>query len=178
MQLFRYSEAIGLPVICADSGKRAGMVKDVFFNPQERLVAAFLMERKGVEVSHRQILFGDVLGIGRDALIIDKKDLIAEISREDRIDGLNGEKHLLGLHVFEKSGSDVGVVKDVIFDIGTGRIESVEVSDGIIQDLVQGRQILPLFGKVEFGAESIIVEKEAVDEMVNNGGGIKNRLLS
>ena len=70
------------------------------------------------------------------------------------------------------------MITDITFDSSTGRLESLEVSDGLLQDLVKGRQMLPLFGKVEFGEENVLVEKEAVEEMVNSGGGIKNRLLS
>jgi uncharacterized protein YrrD len=65
----------------------------------------------------------------------------------------------------------------VIFDIQSGKIEAFEISDGILQDIIQGRRLLPLFGRVELGEEVAVVEKEAVDEMIDSGGGIKNKLL-
>ena len=53
----------------------------------------------------------------------------------------------------------------------------MEVSDGLLQDIITGRNILPLFGKVEFGEENILVDKEAVEEMLSNGGGLKKKLF-
>lgn len=178
MQLLKYSEAIGLPAVCADNGKKAGTVKDLLFDIPQKRVLAFLMERKGVEIGRKQILFENVRSLGSDALIIDTEKAVVEYSSKSK--NFCGEDNcgLIGLHVFEKSGTEIGVVADLAFDASTGRIESVEVSDGLLQDLVGGRQRLPLFGRVEFGDGNMLVDREAVEEMVNNGGGIKNRLLS
>lgn len=178
MQLLRFTEAVGLPVVCAKNGKKAGMVKEIIINPSEREVTAFLLERKGLELGKKQVLFKNVLGIGRDALVIDNTDAVTDVTGSGQNADSKAKDSIMGLHVFEKSGTEIGVVADVIFDIGTGRIEGVEISDGLLQDLVQGRQVLPLFGKVEFGEDNLMVEKEAVEEMANNGKGIKNKLLS
>ena len=172
MQLFKYSETVGLPVVCAENGKKAGVIKDIIFNPSDRVVKSFLLDRKGIEIGKKQVSFKNVLGLGRDALVISDESSLEEYTRKDK----SGD--IIGLRVFERSGNEVGTVADVDFDIGTGRVESIELSDGLFQDLVQGRNIMPLLGKVEFGEENIIVEKEAVEEMVNNGRGIKNGLLS
>jgi len=47
----------------------------------------------------------------------------------------------------------------------------------MIQDVMQGRKLIPLFGKVELGEEFAVVGSEAVEEMEETGGGIRNRLL-
>jgi len=40
-----------------------------------------------------------------------------------------------------------------LFDLKHGKIDGIEVSDGLLQDIVKGRSVLPLIGKVEFGEE-------------------------
>jgi len=60
-----------------------------------------------------------------------------------------------------------------LFDLKHGKIDGIEVSDGLLQDIVKGRSVLPLIGKVEFGEENILVDNEAVEEMMETGGGIK-----
>lgn len=198
LQLFKYSETVGLPIVCADNGKKAGVIKDIIFNPAEREVKAFLLDRRGLELSKKQVLFKNVQGLGKDALIINNESVLQDYSSKSKGDNAvkskqkfidkqrdidrqkvrDDEGKLIGLHVFEKSGNEIGIVADVEFDTGTGRIESVELSDGLLQDIVQGRRRMPLFGKVEFGDDNMLVEKEAVEEMVNNGRGIKKGLLS
>lgn len=178
MALNRYSQLIGLPVICADSGKKAGSVKDVIFCPKQREVRAFLMESKGWSGKKRLVWLQDILSLGRDAVVVSNMGNVTGLSKVEYGNALKDEGALLGLRIYSKTGEDLGVVRDVVFDPGTGRIEGVEVSDGLLQDLLQGRRMMPLFGRVEFGEENLLVDREAVEEMVNTGGGIKNRLKS
>ena len=176
--LHKYSEVLNLPLICANNGKKAGNIKDIVFSPEDREVKAFLLENNGFKLKKKVVLLKDILNLGNDAAIVENRSCISEMGRSTFLDVFRDEGGILGLKIFSKEGEDLGVVKDVLFDWKTGRIEGVEVSDGLLQDVMLGRRILPLFGKVEFSEENVLVEKEAVEEMVNTGGGIKNRLLS
>ncbi|MCR4435406.1 MAG: PRC-barrel domain-containing protein [Clostridiales bacterium] len=166
----KYSEVVGLPVICAETGKTAGTVKDVVFCPKSKEVKAFLLERKGFEIKNKAILLEDVLSLGRDALVV------SDFKKAVYLDKIGEKGEVIGLKVYSRSGDDLGVVKDILFDYRTGTIEGVELSDGLLQDIVQGRKILPLFGKVEFSEENILVDGEASEEMDSTGGGLKNLL--
>jgi uncharacterized protein YrrD len=174
--LHRYSEVLNLPVICADSGEKAGIVKDVLFSLKSREVKALLLESKGLIPGRRAVLISNLLRLGDNAAIISKASCVSNMSRKAYKDAFGDEARPLGLRVYSENGGELGIVKDVIFDIQTGKIEGFEISDGLFQDIIQGRKILPLFGRVEFGEELAIVEREAVDEMEETGGGIKNRL--
>ncbi len=176
MMLEKYSEVLGLPVICIDNGKKIGCVKDVVFYPGTREVKAFLLERSGCQLRKKIILLRDVLNVGKDAIVVNNCSCARNLNELDKAEGFHGYGRIIGLRIYSKSGNDLGTVKDVLFDSKTGIVEGVEVSDGLFHDLVQGRNMLPLFGKVEFSEENILVDKEAIDEMVHNGGGLKRRL--
>ena len=172
--LHRYSEVLNLPVICADSGKKAGVVKDILFSPENRIVKAFLLEHKGISLNKRVVFISELLSLGGDAAIV---NCVSDMSRAAYNEEFHDEGSLLGLKVYSKAGGELGVVKDVIFDYKSGKIEGFEISDGLIQDVMQGRKLLPLFGKVELGEEFAVVGREAVEEMRETGGGLKNKLL-
>ena len=174
--LHRYSEALNLPVVCANNGKKAGVIKDIIFCPENKEVRAFLLEHKGLEIRKKIVKLKSILSLGGDAVIIDSPDCVESLGKASYTAEFKDEGSILGLRIFTRAGEELGIVKDVIFDWRTGRIEGFEVSDGLLQDIMQGRRILPLFGKVEFGEENVLVEKEAVEEMENTGGGIKNKL--
>lgn len=174
--MHRYSEVLGLPVIFADSGKKAGTVKDIVFCPGRREVAAFLIEHKGMSLKKKVLPLKDVLSLGRDAVIVDNPACVRNMDRSEYSKTFRDEGNIMGLRILSKTGDDLGIVKDVIFDWESGRLESVEISDGILQDVIQGRHMLPLLGKVEFGEENLLVEREAVEEMADTSGGIKNML--
>lgn len=172
----KYSEVVGLPVICAVDGKKVGVVKDMFFCPKERSVIAFLLDRKGWEVRKKLILAKDVLKLGTDALIINDAKAVKEFGNVKHHPEFRSKGDLLGLKIYTKKGEDLGVVKDVLFDFEKGTLDGVEVSDGLLHDIVEGRNVLPLFGKVEFGEENILVDSEAVEEMFESGRGLKKMI--
>ncbi len=174
--LQKYSEVLNLPVICADSGKKAGIVKDILFSSEEKQVKALLLEHKGFSVKKRVIFLNELLSLGGDAAVIDSDKCVSDMDRLSFKNNFKDEGSLIGLKVYSKAGGEVGVVKDVIFDYCTGKIEGFEISDGLLEDVMHGRKLLPLFGKVELGKEFALVEKEAVDEMEDTGGGIKGKL--
>jgi len=175
--LQRYSEVLDLPVICADTGKKAGVVKDILFSIKDRQVKALLLEQKGLSMKKRVVFLNELLSLGKDAAIVNNSICISDMERTSFKKVFEDEGSLIGLKVYSKDGGEVGTVKDVIFDSSTGRIEGFELSEGLLHDVMQGRKLLPLFGKVEIGREFAVVGTEAVEEMRETGGGISNRLL-
>lgn len=175
--LERYSEVVGLPVICVDNGKKIGAIKDVIFCPGQKKATALVLERKGCQVARRIILLKDILSLGRDAVVVNDCSCITELKKVKDLEEFKEKGEIKGLKIYTKSGEDIGTVKDILFDYKTGTIEGVEVSDGLLQDIVQGRNVLPLFGKVEFSEENILVGREAIEEMMSTGGGLKKKLL-
>ncbi len=75
-----------------------------------------------------------------------------------------------GLSVKLIGSGEIGFIKDVLFDYRTGRIECVELGDGIIQDVLEGRRMLPIIGRVEMAKEHMLVSREAVEEIRQAGG--------
>jgi len=175
--LHRYSEVLNLPVICADSGKKAGVVKDILFSLGNRIVIAFLLEHSGLSLNKKVVFISELLSLGGDAAIVNSSNCVSNMNRTAYSEAFHDEGSLLGLKVYSKAGGELGIVKDVLFDYKTGKIEGFEISDGLIQDVIQGRKLLPLFGKVELGEEFAVVGSEAVEEMQETGGGIRNKLL-
>lgn len=175
----RYSEVVGLPVICIGNGKKIGIVKDILLNQELRRVKAIMIETKGYSITKKAIKVEDIRKLGKDAVIVDDRTCVKNLKNVDFGHPLKsiGKDVLDVLRIYTKNGEDLGIVKDILIDFGTAHVEGMEISDGIFHDIVQGRKILPLFGKVEFSEENILVDKEAIEEMTHTGGGLKNKIL-
>lgn len=168
----KFKNVIGLPVVCVEDGKKVGRVGNITFSPKNKGVIAIILEKKGMEFCRKAIPIEDVVSLGNDAVIVNDVSCIKKLSKKDMVDS----KELKGLHIYTKEGRDMGVVEDILFDYKKATIEALEISDGLFADIITGRSILPLFGRVEFGEDSILVGEEAIEEMVSTGGGINNRL--
>ena len=169
----KYSEVIGLPVICVESGKKIGIIKDIIFCIKFKEVKAFVLEHKGMEIRKKVILLKDVLSLGKDALVVNDSNCTTTMNKAYKTEDFKYSGKIKGLKVYSKAGNDLGIVNDILFDYKNGFIEGVEVSDGFLQDIVLGRKVVPLFGKVEVGSESILIDKEALEEIRTTGGGLK-----
>lgn len=174
--LRKYSDVLGLPVISAKDGMKIGTLKDVVFCKDNKGILGFVLEKNSHALKGTVVLLNDVLSLGNDALIIDNPNCLLEYRKFKKTCEIQDKIQLRGLKIYTHSGEDIGIVKDILFDYKTGKVEGVQVSDGFVQDLIMGRNILPFFGKVEIGNGNILVENEAVEEMMNTGGGLRSRL--
>ncbi len=174
--LKKYSKILGLPVISAKDGLKIGTLKEVIFCSSNKSILAFQKEKGSYPVKGSIILLQNLLSLGNDALIVDDPDNLLEYRCFKKKYQYQDKNHLRGLKIFTHSGEDLGIVQDILFDYRTGKVEGVQVSDGIVQDILLGRNILPFFGRIEIGSSNILVENEAVEEMISTGGGLRSRL--
>lgn len=174
--LKKYSEVLGLPVISANDGMKIGALKDIVFRRDNKAVVALIIDKSMRSIKGNVILLRDVLSLGNDAIIINSPDCLLEMKNFKKSYEMRERIELRGLRIFTQSGDDLGIVQDILFDYRSGRVEGVQVSDGWIQDIIQGRNILPFLGKIEIGEENILVNNEAVEEMISSRGGLRNRL--
>jgi len=174
--LKKYSEVLGLPVISATDGMKIGTLKDVAFCKDSKGILGFILEKDSHSLKGNVILLRDILSLGNDALIIENPNCLLAYRKFKKTCDMQENIQLRGLKIYTHSGDDIGIVQDILFDYRTGKVEGVQVSDGLVQDLIMGRNILPFFGKVEISNNNILVENEAVEEMMNTGGGLKSRL--
>ena len=124
--LHRYSEVLNLPVICAEDGSKAGIVKDILFSIGERQAKALLLEQRGMTVRRRVVFLDELLSIGGGAVIVSSYASVTDMDRASFKNAFGDEGGLLGTKVYSKAGGEVGVIKDVVFDWRTGRIVGCE----------------------------------------------------
>lgn len=168
----KYSEIVGLPVFSSGSGKKMSNVTDIVFSKKKKAITGLIAGNKAIPQSDKGIAFEDVVSMGRDAIMV-KEDLV--FKKVDK-DFLRDRLNLIGLKVYTREGTNIGIVGDVLFDAETGNVEGVEMSDGLLNDIISGRNILPFFGNIEFNDECMFVGKEAYEELLHDGGGLKNLL--
>ncbi|HOJ10472.1 MAG TPA: PRC-barrel domain-containing protein [Clostridiales bacterium] len=87
------------------------------------------------------------------------------------------DKKIEEVNVYSKSGKDLGIVKDILFDCKTGYIEGFELTDGLIQDIIEGRKVVPLIGKYEYGKDYLLVGNDIEQEITTTGGGLRKKFL-
>lgn len=157
---------IGLPVIETQRGKRIGSVTDLLFDEGKSLVGV-LLTPKGIMRRAHFIPLEKILSVGEDALTVRDENSISELDTEKGLYFvLNGESHLKGKPVITVNGHSLGQVEDVYFQEEVGTIIGMELSDGFLSDVMEGRKYLPWSDKMKMGMDAILVSQEIEDRTV------------
>ncbi|QGT98898.1 hypothetical protein SYNTR_0305 [Candidatus Syntrophocurvum alkaliphilum] len=99
--------------------------------------------------------------IGHNSIVINDLDCIKSYAHGEE---LTIYEQKIGDTLFDKEGKELGVLSDFVVVKDQKQISGVEVSSGIIQDLLEGRQELPLDQIHWASAKSGVINEEGGEE--------------
>jgi uncharacterized protein YrrD len=171
--LKRTRDVIGLPVLCLQTGKQFGNVKDLLFSDDWQ-VEVVLLENRHWFSEATCILWKDIIALGDDAITVDNEEAFSLLndSYQAYTSFVNGNRKVKGMPVVTMNGQHLGIVDDVYLDPIVGKkVLGYELTDGFISDLKEGRKWLPLPDSVTMGEDAIIVPvhcNESLAEMAKS----------
>lgn len=169
------SQVLGLPLMSVKEGQKVGSVQDVVVDAQKKKVEALVVRGSKNEYDFHQLKIADVMGIGKDFVILQSIDNVK------RIESGSVGVPLLNVQCIAASGDVLGTVSEFEFDEKTGDIKTVKIDTG---DVIQGHSILSLSNSllfVQYNASgetnaapsaATALEKEQKDYMI--GRVVKN----
>ena len=161
---------LGLPVIDGRTGKKLGVVKDLYTIGQSSHLKGFYVTNKGWGNKTIGIPFDDAT-VGYDAIIAEGEMSAPHLPRQLPSDGLD---KLLNKKVVREDGVELGLISDVILDPLSGRIEGLELSGSVIGDLISGRRIMPYEPFEHLDGDILVITMEQAESIAPGNRGIKN----
>jgi len=158
--LRKESELIGLPVISKKNGSKIATIKELIYSKKKYRVIGFLVNERNFFRDAEVIQFNNIYSIGKDALVIENESIIEKCSSLPEISKLINEKKIIEQEILTEDGESLGHVKDILIDDNNGKIIGFILTDGIFQDLKEGRNVLPYTPEILFGENSIIISNE------------------
>jgi len=151
--MLRRGDVLGLEVITLDDGRQVGVVEEVAVDREAGVVKGLIVR---APVGQRQtfIPFGEVHAFGQDAVTLANGCRPRPLAAETQLDSL---ADLLGKPVLSSAGVDLGTIDDLCFDEHTGAILGYQVSGGLLQDLLEGKELLPFSSRLIYGEDAVIV---------------------
>lgn len=150
----RGREIIGLPVINVETGKELGLVTDLVWNHDQRTITAISLDNGGIIGRSDPIPYNQIAFIGQDAVTVN--DVAAAAGEWDR-KGDRNIKTATGVLVVTETGRNLGTLQDLVFNDNAELLAGYEVSDGIVGDIISGRDVLPPEAVLAWGAEAVVV---------------------
>ena len=157
--MIRLLEARGIPVVCLKGDNRVGYLGQPIYNKEEEIQGFLIDGAKGL--GKRYVELDDILRIGKDRCVIYSEKSVRKLGRmKHLLKQKNSLESVLGRDVVDMGGHNVGVVRDLAFDMETGIIEGVELSRGFMEDLRTGRRLCHLPDGIDVGEEQITLKEE------------------
>ncbi len=85
-------------------------------------------------------------------------------------------RKILGRQLLTGNGQELGTISDIILDPNDGKIEGFEISRGFIDDLLEGRYVLPYDASNSVMENAVIVSMEQIQHIKAYNKGIKSLL--
>ncbi|MZP30987.1 hypothetical protein GTO91_14815 [Heliobacterium undosum] len=162
-------DVIHLPVVHPATGKTIGRVTDLMVDTKEGRVTGLLLAAEG-ESANRRIDWTQAV-YDRDVIRTEAEPAPHEQQASDdpaQEPAASGEpspaapillclSRCEGHPVRTQAGRPLGQVGDILFEPAQGQLTAVEVSDGLMQDLLTGRLQLPWPDVTEWRTDTVIV---------------------
>ncbi|MDK8181147.1 PRC-barrel domain-containing protein [Paenibacillus sp. UMB4589-SE434] len=155
-------ELIGLPVYDIATGKRVSKIKDVWITDEWLMTHVELEEPTRFTRVRHIIPWHDIKACGEDAIMIENSLAVREaeaVHIERARAFLTGPERVKDLPVVTQEGNQLGWVADVYFQPNLGNtITGLEISDGLLADLLEGRRQLDEANRhMRLGQDTVVV---------------------
>ncbi len=162
-------ELLSLPVVSGQERKQIGEVKDIIYDPEQNRILGYLVESGGWLRDGRGFAHSDLLKRENDCLIVQNESVIRKLKSIPELrTALETKKDIRGLRVEYDDGRHLGVIQDLVLDAETGEITGYEVSDGVIQDLLEGRTTISNRG-ISIGDDKVVASQGIDFELSQKG---------
>ena len=153
------------------------MVVDIILKPGRKKIDGLIISGYGLLERKRYIPLEQIRTIGKHAVIIE--ETFSDDSKSSGLYGRSGGRYgsnMVGYQLVRGDGQELGQISDIILNPNDGTIEGYEVSKGIIEDIIEGRSILPYDASNSVSDDAVIVSIEQTDQIQPYNKGIRNIL--
>ena len=154
--MIRYKQLITLKVIDKNSKEPIGKIEDIIFSNDYKRVDFLIIKNGNLFKNKAIIKFNDIKFLNNSQIIYNKdvNQLIEKLERN-----IYSEKE--GSQIFKKeikdeNGECIGFVRDIVINKENGEVDGFIITEGLFEDLVKGRNYLPLL-------DNIVIDEDAIN---------------
>jgi uncharacterized protein YrrD len=162
-------QLIGMNVVDAVSGKICGRVKEIVYVLNKREILGFIVDCGRWMKAEKILMKESILNIGSEKIMARDINEIESIDKhKDLFEALEEKKKILSHEVISNTGEGIGYIDDIIIDEKTCNIRGYVLTDGIIEDIIKGKTVIPFNDEIIFGEDTIILGSDYKSIMLKN----------
>lgn len=162
-KILRGRKITGLPVIARDDGCTLGFVRELLYAQSGQQVRAILLEESTWLKGARLILWENLLNLNKQGITVSGKEVMLDCTGKEPLNELcNSRTGLCGISLLSSAGEELGTIDDILLEPGTGNVVGCELSQGITEDLLEGRKEIVLPPDLNQVEGTILVPEEEI----------------
>lgn len=147
----RGNDLVGLPVLAGSEYRRLGRVQEVLLSKDGTCVCGLQLAGGGWLQTRRVLDFRAVKAVGSTHVLADEVYLPDDTATRCCAD-------LHGMPVLGGGGEEVGLLDDFYFDARSGRVTALQLSQGFVDDLLSGKEIVAVDRSLYTGEAAIFLD--------------------
>lgn len=167
----------GIEVFDIETGKIIGRVKDTIFQPGDKKIFGFFINTGRWIKCGKILRTEDIYIIGSDAILVRGcHKLVGTDKIPDYINKVREKKRVLGLKLITSDGEELGYIEDIIINEKNCSIEGYVLTDGILEDILKGKSVIPSTDEIIFGEDTVIINSKCKNIVLKNDISIRKAL--
>jgi uncharacterized protein YrrD len=147
--MFRATDLIDLPIIALKEAKAPKCTaKSLLFDGLNNKIAAFVCKEGGLKKFCHAIFYEKIIAIDVNGIMIPDYKCIEKVPIKV-IEGYIPLEAIVNKTVKDRSGELHGIITDIYINLLNGKITGYELSEGYIDDLVNGRRKINIKDSLE-----------------------------
>lgn len=165
-----------MPIIQKKDRRIVGWVRDIMLSKGKTRIVALIVKEGGWLKETKVLRFKDILSFNEGFIEIKDKDEIKNISTYPELENIiTDHSSIIGRDVISDSGKNLGYVVDYIIDVKSGKIFCFILSQGLFDDILDGRQILPYCEGMSVTENHLLINDSLVAAIQDTRtGGLRN----
>lgn len=159
----------GIEIVDRKSGRLLGTIKEVIFMPGDKKILGFIVNCGKWIKGSKVLLPGDIAHIGKDVILVKHNDVLEGLDKLPHYnEAMHERERVFSLRVITDKGQELGYFDDIIVDEEDCSIGGYVLTDGIIEDILRGKLVLPFYDSIIFGEHAVIVDSSCMNIMLIN----------
>ncbi|MTI70805.1 MAG: hypothetical protein FH751_11205 [Firmicutes bacterium] len=170
------SRLLDLYVLSKKTGEKIASIKEVIYSKHKQRILGFIVKENNIFKGNKIIRFKNIKAFGDVLMVKDEKSIEKTESIPEIFNIIKEGNNVIGEEVLCEDGESLGYIKDIIYEEKKGKILAFLLTDGVIQDVIDGRNILPNINGIKFLDKSLVIDKKIKDDFTKNKEEFKKLL--
>lgn len=175
--MIKESDLIGLPILRSDYEPLNYEIKDIIYSFKDFCILGIYLQQINSAKNTKILPFTKIKNIIEEGILVYSINDIVDIDQIPEIkEAINNNKTVIGYEIYSDKGEIIGVVKDALLQIRSGKILGFIMSEGLFDDLINGYSFLPLVEGINFDEYKIMLNNKEQLKILPQQGGLKKIL--